>query len=180
MLSNLRAELSTVNRKGQTLASILSQLEKLPYLTGIIKESLRLTYGTSLRLPRINPEKPMQFQDWTIPPGTPVAMTAALLHHDESVFPESRAFKPERWVEDEGGLDRYMVSFSGGSWVCLGMTLAWAELYVAYDGVFGGMGGERGVMSLVGTDISDVEIVGDGFFPLVKEGSKGVRVLISS
>ncbi|KAH7323773.1 cytochrome P450 [Rhexocercosporidium sp. MPI-PUGE-AT-0058] len=179
ILSTLKSELATIKRDGETLSSVLSQLEKLPFLTGIIKESLRLSYGVSLRLPRIDPEKPLQFHEWSIPPGTPVSMTSVLIHHDESIFPESKEFKPERWVESKG-LDRYLTSFSGGSRACLGITLAWAELYLGFAGVFGAIGGERGVMRLVGTDRSDVEIVGDGLFPLVKEGSEGVRVLITS
>ncbi|KAL5315614.1 hypothetical protein ACEPPN_016483 [Leptodophora sp. 'Broadleaf-Isolate-01'] len=185
ILSTLKSELATINRDdGEALNSVLSQLEKLPFLTGIIKESLRLSYGTSLRLPRIDPEKSMQFHEWSIPPGTAVSMTGALMHHDESIFPDSKEFKPERWVENKG-LDRYLTSFSAGSRACLGITLAWAELYLGFAGVFGKIGGvgekgERGVMRLVGTDRSDVEIVGDAFFPLVREGSEGVKVLITS
>lgn len=126
----------------------------------------------------------MQFHEWSIPPGTAVSMTGALMHHDESIFPDSKEFKPERWVENKG-LDRYLTSFSAGSRACLGITLAWAELYLGFAGVFGKIGGvgekgERGVMRLVGTDRSDVEIVGDAFFPLVREGSEGVKVLITS
>ncbi|PVH83062.1 cytochrome P450 monooxygenase [Cadophora sp. DSE1049] len=175
ILSSLSSELSTVKREGETLNSILSQLEKLPFLTGVIKESLRLSYGPSVRLPRIDPDKAMQFHDWVIPPGTAVSMSTVLIHHDESIFPASREFKPERWLGGDKGLDRYMTAFSGGSRACLGIKLAWQELYLGFAGVF-----ERGVMRLVGTDKGDVEIIGDGFFPLVREGSEGVRVLITS
>ncbi|KAK0117766.1 hypothetical protein ONS95_012092 [Cadophora gregata] len=185
ILSTLRAELSTVKREGETLNSILTQLEKLPFLTGVVKESLRLSYGVSLRLPRIDPEKPMHFHDWVIPAGTAVSMSTVLIHQDENIFPDSKEFKPERWLGADKGLDRYMTAFSGGSRACLGITLAWAELYLGFAGVFGRIGGvgdkgDRGVMRLVGTDKGDVEMVGDGFFPLVKEGSQGVRVLITS
>jgi hypothetical protein len=41
-------------------------------------------------------------------------------------------------------------------------------------------GREIGVLGLCETDGSDVEIVGDAFFPQVKEGSKGLRVTIST
>ncbi len=185
ILSKLKEELSTIKRNGETLASVLTQLEKLPYLTAVIKESLRLSYGVSLRLPRIDPEKALQFQDWSIPPGTAVSMTGALLHHDESISHDSKSLKPERWLEGGKSLDRYMTSFSAGSRVCLGITLAWAELYLAVAGVFGSLGGkgensEKGTMRLVGTEKGDVEIHGDAFFPLVREGSEGVRVLITS
>ena len=39
---------------------------------------------------------------------------------------------------------------------------------------------DRVVLELFETDISDVEIVRDAFFPGVKGGSKGLRVKISS
>jgi hypothetical protein len=39
--------------------------------------------------------------------------------------------------------------------------------------------GDRGVLGFFETDLSDVEIVGDAFFPKVKEGREGLRVKIS-
>ena len=126
-------------------------------------------------------------------------MTAALLHHDERNFPESKVFKPERWVGERGkALERHLVAFSGGSRICLGLNLAEAELFLAFSAVLGNFGGrgttegvsrdegtwivegEKGVLELTGTDVGDVEMCGDGFFPLVKEGSQGVRVLVRS
>jgi cytochrome P450 len=51
-------------------------LERLPYLTAVIKEGVRLSYGSSSRLPRV-PLEPMVFKsggkEWIIPAGTPVS-----------------------------------------------------------------------------------------------------------
>jgi len=113
-------------------------------------------------------------------------MTSTLIHQDESVFPDAHAFKPERWVDDPTGqLDRYMVAFSKGSRNCLGMPLAWAELYLCLSGIFRRFGSpdargkdDEGVLELFETDVTDVEIKGDLFFPLVKEDSKGIRVKV--
>lgn len=49
----------------------------------------------------------------------------------------------------------------------------------------GGMGGvkmegDEGVLELFETDLGDVEIQGDGFVPLAREGSLGVRVKVKS
>ena len=164
----------------------VAMLEKLPYLTGVIKEGLRLSYGESSRIPRISPDAPLQLNEWVIPAGTPVSMTSTLMHHEESVFPDSHSFKPERWVNDlTGHLDRYMVAFTKGSRNCLGMPLAWAELYLCLSGIFRRFGSvdvrgddDEGVLELFETDVSDVKIVGDLFFPLVKPGSKGIRVKV--
>jgi cytochrome P450 len=113
-------------------------------------------------------------------------MTSTLIHQDESVSPDAHTFKPERWVNDPTGqLDRYMVAFSKSSRNCLGMPLAWAEPYLCLGGIFRRFGSpdvrgkdDKGVLELFETDITDVEIVGDLFFPSVKEDSKGIRVKV--
>jgi hypothetical protein len=99
----------------------LAALEQLPYLTACIQEGLRLSYGVSSRLQRISPDKVMLFNDgkknWEIPAGvstqpsstlrlfrssfqTPTSMTAYLVHHDESIFPASHEFQPQRWLDN--------------------------------------------------------------------------------
>ena len=49
----------------------LQQLEKLPYLTSVIMESLRLSNGVATRLARVAPDRSIYFRDWEIPKGTP-------------------------------------------------------------------------------------------------------------
>ena len=40
--------------------------------------------------------------------------------------------------------------------------------------------GDEGVLELFETGAGDVEVCGDGFVPLVREGSEGVRVRVRS
>jgi cytochrome P450 len=154
----------------------------------VIKEGLRLGCGVSSRLQRI-PHEPLLFpdftkhRDWIIPAGTPVSMTSMLVHHDESIFPNSEKFQPERWEDPR--LEQYLVAFSKGSRQCLGMNLAWAEMHLWVSSVFRRFGsqvirfeGDEGVLELVETDLEDVRIVADRFVPIVKEGSNGVRVRV--
>ena len=186
ILRNLKEEFHANKKSGENLT--LQQLEKLPYLTAVIKEGLRLAYGVSVRLPRSAPDTALRFKDWVIPKGTPVSMSAVLQHENEVVFPEPRSFKPERWLEDKlGKLDRYLVSFNAGSRICLGINLAWTELYLCLSAIFDTFGGkeyrgenDKGVLELFETGLGDVEIKADVFFPVVEEGSKGVRVMIRS
>ena len=126
-------------------------------------------------------ESPAPDRDWVIPPGTPVSMTSALIHHDESIFPESYDFQPERWIGNPG-LDRYLVSFSKGSRSCVGINLAYAEMYLWLAGVFRRYGSpevrfktDEGALELFETDRSDVEMWADRFIPVVKPGSKKAR-----
>ncbi|KAL9099760.1 MAG: hypothetical protein Q9163_004791, partial [Psora crenata] len=62
------------------------QLNKLPYLNAVVTEGLRFSSGTSHRLQRVSPDVALQYQSWTIPPGTPVGMTSMLIHNNPTVF----------------------------------------------------------------------------------------------
>lgn len=53
-------------------------------------------------------------------------MTIIDVHHDERIYPNSRSFIPERWLENpktEYGtnLNRYFVAFGKGARSCLGI-----------------------------------------------------------
>lgn len=66
-LERLTKELRDAN------ATTSTELEQLPYLSAIIQEGLRLSYGVSHRLPRIAPSETLRFVSgdttWEIPPG---------------------------------------------------------------------------------------------------------------
>jgi cytochrome P450 len=168
----------------------LASLEQLPYLTACIQEALRLSYGVSSRLQRISPDEVMIFKDgertWLIPAGTPVGMTSTLVHQDPTIFPSPLSFIPERWLENPR-LDKYMLSFSKGTRQCIGINLAYAELYMMLAGVFRSYGSsdvmmddDLGHLGLFETTIEDIEIQADGMVPLTKVGTQGVRILVKN
>lgn len=188
VLRTLKSELEAAipNTKASTP---LSSLENLPYLTGVIKEGLRLSYGASTRLQRI-PLEPLVFcsgkKEWTIPAGTPVGMTSLLIHQDESIYPNWQEFRPERWIDDPR-LDQYLVSFTKGSRQCVGMNLANAEMYLWLSGVFTKFGSrevrfeaDEGVLELVDTGPEDVEVVSDCFVPNIRSEREGVKFRVLS
>ncbi|KAL3420072.1 cytochrome P450 [Phlyctema vagabunda] len=171
-----------------TRSTPVATLEQLPYLAACVQEGLRLSCGVSSRLQRIAPDEDLLFNDgtkqWTIPRGTPVGMTSTLLHYEPSVFPDPHAFRPERFVENPR-LDRYLVAFSKGSRHCIGINLAYAELYLALASIFRSYGSksvhsatDSGYLELFETDLKDVAIAADGITPLVVPESKGVRVRV--
>lgn len=104
----------------------LQPLEQMPYLKACIMEAVRMGYGLSARNPRTH-DKPIQYKQWTIPAGTCLSMSIPDVSHDEDIFPQSREFIPERWLDDaktsDGTpLDRFMVSFGRGTRSCMGIT----------------------------------------------------------
>ncbi|KAF9019751.1 cytochrome P450 [Hymenopellis radicata] len=106
--------------------------EKLPYLTGVIKEALRLSIGVPIALPRIV-TSPTVIDGAAIPAGTVVAVSPQFVLGAPDIFPDPLAFKPERWMApDSQKLDKYLIVFSKGPRSCLGINLAWCELYLAF------------------------------------------------
>ena len=116
-----------------------------PTQTAVINEGLRLMYGVTTRLPRVAPTEALKYKDWVIPPGvsnahpvdavdvvgltlklqqTPVSESSYFVHMDEAIFPDPEAYDPDRWIKaaKEGvRLDQYLVSFSKGSRICVGI-----------------------------------------------------------
>ncbi len=59
-------------------------------------------------------------------------MSSILVHKSASIFDDPDTFNPGRWMEkDSKELEQWLVSFSRGPRSCLGINLAWCELYLA-------------------------------------------------
>ncbi|GAB1210518.1 hypothetical protein APSETT445_009312 [Aspergillus pseudonomiae] len=129
-LEKLRAEVKTL-MPDSTSHVPLVQLEQLPYLTAVINESLRMAHSVTLRLPRVSPTA-LAYKDYIIPPGTPVSQSIYFMHMDPTIFPNPETFNPERWLEASSKgerLTKFLVPFTKGSRMCLGLNLAYSELY---------------------------------------------------
>jgi cytochrome P450 len=98
-------------------------LEKLPYLTAVIKEGLRLSFGVPGRLPRMIEKDRAVFNSYAVPRGTIVGMSSWLMHRDPNFFPNPDTFDPTRWLDPAniGRLERQLVAFGRGSRQCIGM-----------------------------------------------------------
>lgn len=153
----------------------------LSFLTNslILHIGIRLSYGGVARSPRISRYIPLQYGPFTIPAGTPTSSSTWTLHHDERVFPDSLAYRPERWLNNPKGpdgkknLSRYMASFGKGTRVCLGMQLAYVEMILVVSSLF-----RQFEFVLFETDKRDVDCWFDQIAPGVHPDSKGVRVTV--
>ncbi|KAF3763945.1 cytochrome P450 [Cryphonectria parasitica EP155] len=110
----------------------LKSLEKLPYLTSTIMEGIRLSPAIASRMGRVAPDRDIFYEQWRIPARTPVGMTLILMHTDERLYPYPKRFHPERWMDAElrGKAEKAFAPFSRGTRLCLGMHLAWADMYM--------------------------------------------------
>ncbi|KAI0297040.1 putative P450 monooxygenase [Multifurca ochricompacta] len=109
-------------------------LEKLPYLA--MKEGLRMFPGGAA-LPRIVPREGAVISGVFIPGGTVVGQSFTWVHRSPEVFPNPDAFIPERWLgRDAKTLEASMAVFSKGPRSCLGVNLAYCELYLVIASIF--------------------------------------------
>ncbi|KAL9073901.1 MAG: hypothetical protein Q9157_004568 [Trypethelium eluteriae] len=144
-LERLKRELAeTLSQPGAKID--LKTLERLPWLTAVIKETLRIAPVLTSRLPVVSPDKALRYRDWNIPPGVghnfarsvgwklieisrqvAVSITLRDILLDPAIFEDPMEFKPERWLPENPELDRisrYYLPFSCGSRMCLGMKFA--------------------------------------------------------
>ena len=157
-------------------------LEQLPYLSAIVNEGLRLSYGVLHRLSRVHPDHALQFGDWIIPPGTPTGTTPYFFHQDTAMFPRPNEFDPDRWLcaskNEHDLMLKYLSNFGRGTRQCVGMNLAYAELYLTLACMFRRLGPK---MKLFDTDrIRDVDPTLDYFITAPSVESKGVRVVANT
>ncbi|KAL3417743.1 Trichodiene oxygenase 7 [Phlyctema vagabunda] len=153
----------------------LAHLRRLPYLSAVILEGLRISTSVTGRLPRVNTQEDLRYREYMIPVGTPVSMSQKLTHDNESLFPSPRSFIPERWLgsaDNPVELQSYLKPFGRGSRACIGSHLANAEIYLTLAHVF-----SRFDMTLFDTTKDDIEQVHDFFSPF-PESDRGLRVLV--
>ncbi|KAH6650680.1 cytochrome P450 [Chaetomium tenue] len=151
----------------------LKTLLPLPYLTAVLTEGLRLSPAVATRAARIS-DKDLFYGAWRIPARTPVGMTTLLMHTDEKLYPDAMRFDPGRWLGEgaggggakKGGLGRRgLAPFGRGTRGCLGMHLAWAEMYVALAALV-----QRFDFVIEGATATDFEFERDDFSIGTKAG----------
>ncbi|CAO1606115.1 hypothetical protein XANCAGTX0491_009615 [Xanthoria calcicola] len=131
-LLRLKEELATLLLDSESPISV-KELEQLPWLTAVVKESLRITALVTSRMPLEAPDEVLKYGEWEIPAKTPVSMTLRDVLLDPLIFPGPMDFIPERWLAENPDLhniSHHFVPFSRGTRMCLGQNFAMAELYV--------------------------------------------------
>ncbi len=99
---------------------------RLPYLTAVCQETLRIYPVVFLTFPR-RTTQPVELQGYHLEAGTMIQGSIYLTHQREDLYPEPKKFKPERFLERQFSPYEYL-PFGGGQRRCIGMALAQFEM----------------------------------------------------
>ncbi len=101
-------------------------ISRLPYLTAVCSESLRIYPVLPLNFLHLVRE-PVELMGYQLEPGTKVVANIYLTHHRQDLYPEPDRFKPERFLERQFSPYEYL-PFGGGSRRCIGAALAQLQM----------------------------------------------------
>ncbi|KAJ1747983.1 hypothetical protein LPJ79_004873 [Coemansia sp. RSA 1821] len=104
--------------------------EKLPFLTAVIYESMRLHPAVSGYLTRVVPQNGTTLGSHYVPHLTEICISFAACHRDPETWNSPDLFDPWRFMGPEAEHNkRNILAFSSGVRMCIGRNLAWIELY---------------------------------------------------
>ena len=120
---------------GQGRAVALSDRTDLPLVEATIYEVLRFSCSVPFALPH-STTCDTTLQGYDVPEGTVVMVNLHSVFVDEDLWGDPKTFRPERFLTNEGDLDRGLVeqicAFSLGRRRCVGEFLARMELFVFF------------------------------------------------
>lgn len=108
-------------------APTIEQLQKLPLLERVIKESMRLIPPAPWN-GRVTAQ-PTELGGYPIPQGTEVFVSIYQTHHMPELYPEPERFNPQRWEGFEPTAFEYN-PFSAGPRLCIGAGFAMMEMKI--------------------------------------------------
>ncbi|KAG1727108.1 cytochrome P450 [Suillus lakei] len=119
--AKVQAELDAVI--GRHRAPTLADEQSLPRLRAFIAEALRWRPFAANGLAH-RTTKDVIWGNYCIPAGTTVFGSHWAISRDPEVYPDPHAFKPERWINDQGGLkdDHTFYIYGFGRRVCPGQA----------------------------------------------------------
>ena len=116
-------ELETLGPEADAIA-----ISKLPYLTAVCNETLRIYPIAILTVPR-EVVAPTTLMGYPLEPGTRLYGAIYLTHHRPDLYPDSKTFRPERFLERQYSPYEFL-PFGGGVRRCIGDVLAQFEMKV--------------------------------------------------
>ena len=118
---------------GQSREASMSDRPQLPMVDAAIYEVLRYAAGLPFALPHAT-TRDTTLQGYDIPEGTVVLVNLQSIHMDKDLWRDPETFRPERFLDGEGQLDKGLVEqvsvFSLGRRRCVGEVLAKMEMFL--------------------------------------------------
>ena len=116
------------------LARLQAELEHggETYLEAVLHETMRLRPVAHLTGRQL--ASPLDAGGYSLPAGTTVAIPAYLVHHRPDLYPDPRAFRPERFLNHGPGAFTWL-PFGGGARRCVGASFATLEMKCALSTV---------------------------------------------
>jgi cytochrome P450 len=121
----------------ERLVAELQDDSDAPYLTATIHEIMRRRPVLMNAEPRMVKQR-VEIGGVSYPPGVVLIASAYLVHHDPDIYPQPHAFRPERFLESEGGQGPgtyTWLPFGGGRRRCLGASFAMLEMKIVLRAV---------------------------------------------
>ncbi len=101
-------------------------IAKLPYLTAVCQESLRI-YPVSMLTVARKVEKPVELMGYHLEVGSTIFGCIYLTHQREDIYPDHEQFKPERFLEKKFNSYEFF-PFGGGARRCIGAAFSEFEM----------------------------------------------------
>ncbi|WP_414621197.1 cytochrome P450 [Calothrix sp. CCY 0018] len=121
VLEKLQLELKGLGENPNPL-----EIAKLPYLSAVCQETLRMYPVLPVLFPRIA-LSPIKIGGIEFDAETTFMPSVYLVHYREDLYPNPQQFQPQRFLERQYSSCEYF-PFGGGSRRCLGYTLAQLEM----------------------------------------------------
>ena len=71
---------------------------------------------------------PFALGEWLIPPGVEINPSIRMIHRRADLYPDPKAFRPERFIGDDAPDTYTWLPFGGGTRRCLGASFAMMEI----------------------------------------------------
>jgi len=108
--------------------------DSLPYITAMVKESLRWRDVAPIGVPH-HSDAEDEYKGYRIPAGSVIVPNCWAMLHDPNIYPEPFEFKPERFLKDgqldPDAKDPAHAAFGFGRRICPGRFMALSSLWIA-------------------------------------------------
>lgn len=156
-ISRVRDEIKTLITHNGIIEE--SNIPQLSYLQAVVKETFRLHPPLPVLLPR-KAESDVEINGYLVPKSAQVLINAWAIGKDPSFWAEPERFWPERFLNEEAGIDFRgqdfeLIPFGAGRRICPGLPLAYRMVHLMVAALVGNFEWELDGMQLEKIDMGE-------------------------